>query len=118
MAVRGIRGATTVDGDTREGILAATRELLEAIVSANRIEPDQVASALFTTTPDLTAEYPARAARDLGWSHVPLLGATEMHVPGGLPRCIRVLLQVNTRRPASTMKHIYLRGARVLRPDR
>ena len=118
MAVRGIRGATTVDADTRDAILAATRELLEAIVLANGVDPDEVASAVFTTTRDLTAEYPARAARDLGWSNVPLLGATEMSVPGGLPRCIRVLLHVNTRRPASNMKHIYLRGARALRPDR
>lgn len=118
MAVRGIRGATTADGDTRDAILAATRELLAAIVSANGIDPHEIASAVFTTTPDLTAEYPARAARDMGWSEVPLLGATEMSVPGGLPRCIRVLLHVNTRRPSSRMKHIYLRGARALRPDR
>ena len=118
MPVRGIRGATTVDTDTRDAILAATRELLAAIVLANGVDPDEVASAVFTTTRDLTAEYPARAARDLGWSNVPLLGATEMSVPGGLPRCIRVLLHVNTRRPASKMKHIYLRGARALRPDR
>lgn len=118
MAVRGIRGATTADADTRDAILGATRELLEAIVRANAIDPGEVASAVFTTTPDLTAEYPARAARDLGWSNVPLLGATEMNVPGGLPRCVRVLLHVNTRRPASSMKHIYLRGVRALRPDR
>lgn len=107
-----------MDADTRDGILAATRELLEAIVLANGVDPDQVASAVFTTTRDLTAEYPARAARDMGWSNVPLLGATEMSVPGGPPRCIRVLLHVNSRRPASKMKHIYLRDARALRPDR
>lgn len=118
MAVRGIRGATTAEANTPESILASTRELLEAILAANRLDPSDIASVLFTTTPDLTAEYPARAARDLGWHEVPLLGAGEMAVPGGVPRCIRVLLHVNTRKAASRMKHIYLRGARALRPDR
>ncbi len=117
MPVRGIRGAITVSRDTREEILAATRELLAALVAANGIEPDDVISAVFTTTPDLSAEYPARAARELGWTSVPLLGATEMQVPGGLPRCIRVLVHVNTANHASRIKHIYLRDARALRPD-
>lgn len=117
MAVRGIRGATTVERDAREDILAATRELLLAIAATNQIHPDDIVSAFFTTTPDLTAEYPARAARELGWTGVPLLGATEMDVDGGLPRCIRVLVQVNTAKRASRMKHIYLRQARALRPD-
>ncbi len=117
MPVRGIRGATTVERDTEEEILAATRELLLEIVAANQIHPDDIASAFFTTTPDLTAEYPARAARELGWTGVPLLGATEMRVDGGLPHCVRVLVQVNTAKPASRIKHIYLRGARALRPD-
>lgn len=118
MPVRGIRGAITVQRDTREEILAATRELLTAIVAANEIEPADIASAVFTATPDLSAEYPARAARELGWTDVPLLGATEMHVPGGLPRCIRVLVHVNTAKRPARLKHIYLRDARVLRPDR
>jgi len=117
MPIRGIRGAITVTTDSREEILAATRELLEQLVTANDLDLDDVASALFTTTPDLTAEYPARAARDLGWNDVPLLGATEMHVPGGLPRCIRVLVHVNTTATPSQVKHIYLRDARLLRPD-
>lgn len=117
MPVRGIRGATTVDHNSSEAILAATRELLLAIIAANGVKPDDIASALFTTTPDLTAEYPARAARELGWGAVPLLGATEMQVDGGLPRCIRVLVHVNTRKSASSIKHIYLRYARSLRPD-
>jgi chorismate mutase len=117
MPVRGIRGATTVERDSREDILAATRELLLTIIAANRIRPGNIASALFTATPDLTTEYPARAARELGWVTVPLLGATEMRVDGGLPRCIRVLVQVNTRKSASRIKHIYLHGARSLRPD-
>jgi chorismate mutase len=117
MPVRGIRGATTVDTDTAEEILAATRELLLAIATANDLKAADIASALFTTTPDLSATYPARAARDLGWADVPLLGAGEMQVSDGLPRCIRVLVHVNTRKPATRIKHIYLRGARALRPD-
>ncbi len=117
MAVRGIRGAITVDTDAAEEIVAATRELLLAIVAANDLRPADIASVLFTTTPDLSATYPARAARALGWTHVPLLGAGEMRVPDGLPRCIRVLIHVNTRRAAARIKHIYLRGARALRPD-
>ncbi len=117
MPVRGIRGATTVEDDSREAILAATRELLSAIVAANQIAPDDIASALFTATPDLSAEFPARAARELGWTHVPLLGATEMAVRGGPLRCIRVLVHVNTSTPPAAIKHIYLRGARSLRPD-
>lgn len=118
MTVRGIRGATTVSTDAREEVLAATRELLESIVSANEIVVSDIASVIFTVTPDLRSEYPARAARDLGWDEVALLGATEMDVPGSLNRCIRVLLHVNTDRPASTLKHIYLHEARALRPDR
>jgi chorismate mutase len=117
MPVRGIRGATTVERDSGEEILTATRELLLAIIAANGIQPDDIASAVFTTTPDLMAEYPARAARQLGWGAVPLLGATEMRVGGGLPRCIRVLVHVNTDTSPSQIKHIYLRDARRLRPD-
>ena len=117
MAVRGIRGAITVDRNTAEEIVAATRDVLLAIVAANRLRLADIASALFTTTPDLTATYPARAARELGWTDVPLLGATEMGVPDGLARCIRVRVHVNTRKPAARCTHIYLRGARVLRPD-
>ncbi|GIW51853.1 MAG: chorismate mutase [Gemmatimonadales bacterium] len=118
MPVRGIRGATTAQDNTREAILSATEELLQAIVAANQLALEDIASVLFTVTSDLDAEYPARAARELGWHDIPLLGATEMNVPGGVPRCIRVLLHVNTDKPASQMKHIYLRGARALRPDR
>ena len=99
-------------------IRAATRELLTALVDANSIDPDDVASVVFTVTPDLDADYPARAARDLGWTDVALLGATELAVPGGLPRCIRVLLHWNTDHPPRALKHIYLGGAAQLRPDR
>lgn len=118
MPVRGIRGATTVERDSPEDILAATRELLLAIVQANQIDPDDIASALFTTTPDLSGDYPARAARELGWTTVPLLGGVEMQVPGAPARCIRVLLHVNTNTHPTRIKHIYLRDARALRPDR
>lgn len=118
MPVRGIRGATVVQRDTPDEVVAATRELLEAIVAANTIGPDDIASIIFTVTPDLSSEYPARAARLLGWTHTALLGATEMNVPGGLARCIRVLLHVNTRKGPKAIKHIYLHAAAQLRPDR
>ncbi|MXW24295.1 MAG: chorismate mutase, partial [Chloroflexi bacterium] len=96
MMVRGIRGATSVTENTREAILEATAELLDAIVEANDIDRGNVASAFFTTTPDLNAEYPAVAARAAGWTDVPLLCGHEMNVPGGLPRCLRLLIHVNT----------------------
>ncbi len=118
MAVRGIRGATTVQSDTADGVLSATRELLEALVAANGIVPGDIASVIFTVTPDLRSEYPARAARLMGWTEVALLGATEMDVAAGLKGCIRVLLHVNTDRPQSAIRHVYLREARALRPDR
>lgn len=118
MAVRGIRGAITVPHDTREEILAATRELLEALAAANAVEHRDIVSIIFTVTPDLRSEYPARAARDLGWQNVALLGATEMDVEGGLARCIRVLMHVDTDHGPEEVKHIYLREARGLRPDR
>lgn len=117
MSVRGIRGATAVERDAAEAIVEATRVLLEAILEANGLAPTDVISAVFTTTPDLQSEFPARAARALGWHGVPLLGATEMAVPSGLPRCIRVLLHVESDRPRDAIKHIYLREAAALRPD-
>lgn len=118
MATRGIRGATTVVEDTPTAVLRATRELLKAIVEANAIDIDDVASIIFTVTQDLSGEYPARAAREMGWTDTALLGATEMDVPGGLGKCIRVLLHVNTQRTQQEVKHVYLRDARLLRPDR
>ena len=117
MMVRGIRGATTVPENTREAILEATSELLDALVRANDVNREQVASAFFTTTPDLNAEFPAVAARDAGWTDVPLMCGHEMSVPGGLPRCLRLLLHVNTERALHEIRHIYLRGAVALRPD-
>lgn len=117
VAVRGVRGAITCEANTEEEILSATRELLLTLVKANGIAPEDVASALFSLTPDLDAAFPARAARDLGWVSVPLMCTTEIPVPGALPRCVRVLLHWNTEKAQSEMVHLYLRGAEVLRPD-
>lgn len=116
--LRGIRGAVTATANTSEAILAATTELLQALQDANRFALDDVESVIFTSTPDLTADFPARAARRLGWLDVPLLGSVEVDVPNALPRCIRVLLHVYTTRPRGDLKHMYLRDAAVLRPDR
>ena len=118
MPVRGIRGAIVVDQDQSETVLAATRELLQAICAANPLlQPDDLASAIFTVTGDLTSIYPAQAARQLGWVHVPLLSAREIDVPGGMPRCIRVLLHWNTDLPQTEIQHVYLGAAASLRPD-
>src|SRR5581483_8344474 len=116
--LRGVRGATTAATNTREAILEATEELIRTLQTANAFQPDDVESAIFTSTPDLTAEYPARAARRLGWDNVPLLGASEVGVPDGVPRCIRLLLHLYTAKAPRELKHIYLRGAAQLRPDR
>lgn len=117
MLVRGFRGATTADANTREAILDATAELLEALIRANDIQHDHVASIIFTTTPDLNAEFPAVAARAAGWTDVALMCGHEMGVPGSLARCVRILMHVNTELGLDQVKHVYLRGARALRPD-
>ena len=117
MAVRGIRGAITVAENSPEAIIAATDELLRAMSDMNAIDPAEVASAFFTTTVDLNAAFPAYAARRLGWLAVPLMCSHEMAVPGDLPRCIRILLHLNTDKPQSAMRHAYLRGAVALRRD-
>jgi chorismate mutase len=117
MAVRGIRGATTVTSNTKDAIIEAARELLATMIDANTFETDDIASAIFTTTPDLNAEFPAVAARQMGWTNVPLLCGHEMGVPGSLPLCLRILLHVNTEMTAKEMVHVYIRGARALRPD-
>jgi chorismate mutase len=114
---RGIRGATSVDANNGDTIVAATRELLTRIVTANDVKMEDVASVIFTATPDLDAAYPALAAREMGWSNVPLLCMQEMAVVDSLPRCIRVLLLWNTDRSADQVQHVYLHQARVLRPD-
>ena len=118
MMCRGVRGATTTTENTAEAILAATRELLQRTICANNIRPEDVASAYFTTTPDLNATYPALAARQLGWYDVALLCGHEMNVPDGLPRCIRLLIHWNTTRRPEEIVHVYIRDAQNLRPDR
>jgi chorismate mutase len=114
--VRGVRGATTADSNTREAILDATEELLRQLVADNGIEPDDVATAIFTVTPDLSAAFPAEVARvRLQWTDGAFLSATEIPVPDAPPRCIRVLLLVNTEKSAKEMRHVYLKGAQGLR---
>ena len=118
MPVRGIRAATTCQTDQPEAILTATRDLLEAVAAANpTLDPLDLASVIFTVTPDLVTEYPARAARQLGWNTTPLLCTLEIPVPGGLARCIRLLAHWNTDLPAAAIQHVYLGEAAGLRPD-
>lgn len=112
---RGVRGATVVGGDTREAIHAATLELIAAMLEVNGIDVDDLASAIFSTTSDLHAAFPAEAARHTGWEHVPLLGVTEMDKIGGMERCLRVLLHWNTTRTPREIRHVYLRGTESLR---
>lgn len=115
--IRGVRGATTADANSSKAILDATSELLQTLIELNGIEEDNVASVLFTTTPDLTACYPARAARDLGWHRVALLGFQEANVDNGLMLCIRVLIHWNTDKSIDDIRHVFLKKAQVLRPD-
>jgi chorismate mutase len=117
MRVRGVRGATTVTENTETAILSATRTLLEKIIEANEIVEEDVASVIFTTTPELTAAFPAKAAREMGWRQVALLGAGEIGAAHGIPMCIRVLVHWNTERAQDEITHVYMRGAEILRPD-
>lgn len=118
MAVRGVRGAISCADNTSASILQATGELLREILRANELtEFDDIVSAIFTVTADLNASFPAEAARELGMHRVPLLCANEIDVPGSMPRCIRILLHINTEKRAQEMVHVYLRDARRLRPD-
>lgn len=114
---RGVRGATTVGADDRDEILQATRQLLGLMIRRNGIESADVASALFTVTNDIQSEFPALAARQLGWIEVPLLCGYEISVPGSLPRCIRVLVHWNTDKAQANIAHVYIRDATRLRPD-
>lgn len=118
MPCRGVRGATTAEANSAGAILSATRELLTQLIEANDLRPEEVTSAIFTVTSDLTTTFPAQAARELGWTDVALLDAQEIAVPGSPTRCIRVLIHWNTARPQSEIVHVYLRDAVVLRPDR
>ena len=113
----GIRGATSVDTNDSDAIIRATRELLKHIVAANDLQIEDVASVLFTATPDLNAAYPARAAHEMGWVNTPLLCLQEMAVAGSLPRCVRVLVLWNTTRCSEQIEHVYLGDACALRPD-
>jgi monofunctional chorismate mutase len=115
--MRALRGATTVETDERSAIVDATSELLEEILRRNELPPDDVVSVLFTATDDLTAEFPAVAARRVGLSDVPLLCAREMPVPQSVARCIRVMMHIYTPRSADDLEHVYLRGAIHLRTD-
>jgi len=116
--IQGIRGATTVELNDAAEILSATDELLRTVITSNDLEPDDIVSAFFTVTNDLDAAFPARAAEMYGWNIVALLHATEIPVPGSLPRCIRLLVHAYTLRTRAEIKHCYLRRATVLRPDR
>jgi chorismate mutase len=115
--VHAVRGATQVDADDREQILEATAELVTEVMTRNTLTTDDVISVLFTATPDLTAEFPALAARKLGFHDVPLLCASEIDVPHALPRVIRLMAHLETDRPRSEIQHVYLRGAVALRLD-
>jgi chorismate mutase len=117
MRLRGIRGATTVEANTKEAILQAAHELLSALIEANDVQPGDVASVFFSTTTDLNAEFPAVAAREMGWTHVALMCAHEMYVPGSLPMCLRILMHVNMTKAQDDVQFVYLRGASVLRQD-
>ncbi len=118
MPVRGIRGATTASDNTREAILEATRELMEALIQTNELSQDDIASIYFTITPDLDAAFPATAVRLIGGIDIAALDAQAPRIVNDLPRCIRVLIHWNTDCAQSEIRHIYLRDARVLRPDR
>lgn len=117
MHIRGVRGATTCDANAEDAILRVTVELLQQMAEVNGVESDEIAAIIFTSTPDLTAAFPAEAARRLKWSMVPLMSATEVAVPGALQRCIRALMLWNTPRSQEEVVHVYLRGATALRPD-
>jgi len=118
MSIRGVRGATVASGNSAEEILSATRELLLEMVAANPgLKPEDIASIFFTVTDDLQSAYPAFAARQLGWVEVPMLDAVEIAVPGGQPRCIRVLIHWNTSLSQKEIRHVYLGEAARLRPD-
>jgi chorismate mutase len=118
MYCRGIRGATTSEANTPDAILRATRELLGLLIEANDLDSADIGSVIFSTTPDLNAEFPALAARDLGWHDVALICTHEMAIPKALPMCIRVLIHWNTPKSQAEIKHVYIKGARALRPER
>lgn len=115
--LRGVRGAVGIEDNTREAILGATRELLQRMAAANGVQPDRVSMILFTATTDLTAAFPATAAREIGWTHVPLMCSPELDVTGALPRVVRVMMLVDTDLGPHAIRHQYLGRAAALRPD-
>ena len=117
MLVRGIRGAITVNNNTKEEIIKFTKELLITLQKENDFKIEDIVSVFFSVTPDLNAAFPARAARELGWKQVPLFDMQEIGVSGSLPRCIRILIQINCSKNQTEIKHCYLRGAKILRKD-
>lgn len=117
MAVRAVRGATQVDADDRDHLLETTAELVRAVLERNELAPDDLISVIFTATPDLTSDFPAYAARMIGITDVPFLCATEIAVPGAMPRVVRLLAHVETERTREEIRHVYLRGAAALRTD-
>lgn len=117
MAVRAVRGATQVDEDERQQVLDATTELLASVLDRNGLEPSDLISVIFTATPDIRSEFPAYAARQMGITDVPLLCASELDVPGAMPRVLRLLAHVETDRHRHDIRHVYLRGAAALRTD-
>ena len=117
MRCRGIRGATTAEENTKEAILQATKELLGKLIEANGIDAEEVAFAFFTTTSDINAEFPALAAREMGWTQAALLCSHEMNVPGSLAKCIRILVLYNTEKAAGKIVHVYIKGAKNLRAN-
>lgn len=117
MPIRGIRGAVNVASNTRKEIFAKTQDLLRAIMRANRLRPEDIAAAFFSMTPDLNADFPAYAARDMGWKHVPMMCAGELGVPGGMKKVVRVMLLVNSSVPPRRIRHQYLGDTPCLRPD-
>ncbi len=117
MAVRAVRGAVQVGGNDRAEILAGTTELVTEVMTRNGLTPDDVISVIFTATMDLTAEFPALAARQLGFQEVPLLCASELDVPGAMPRVVRLMMHIETGEPRAALQHVYLRGAAALRLD-
>jgi chorismate mutase len=115
--VRAIRGAITVEKNTAEDIIETTKSLLEEIIKKNSVPKDDIISIIFSVTNDLDGAFPAVAARALGWTDVALMCTNEIHVPGSLEMCVRVLMHINTRKSNKEIKHVYLKGAKVLRPD-
>lgn len=117
MLVRGIRGAITVNSNTKEEIIEITKELLITLQRENNFKIEDVVSVFFSATSDLNAAFPAQAARELGWNRVSLFDMQEIDVPGSLSRCIRILIHINCQKTHSEIKHCYLRGAKILRKD-